>query len=112
MSDFGNRLKNLRKSLGYSQEVLASKVGSTKRTISYYESESDNPPAKLLVSLAEVLNVSVSVLLGTEEPKYDQRTIDAKFWPKWEKLTSDDKKVITTMTDSLIEKNELLSRAN
>jgi transcriptional regulator with XRE-family HTH domain len=109
MSEFGNRLKKMRVSLGYSQTSLAEKIGATKRQISYYECESSRLPAELLPKLAQALKVSVNVLLGTEEPKDDGRTVDAKFWPKWEQLTAEDKKIIIKLTDSLIVKNKLVS---
>ena len=104
MSSFGERLKKLRKNLGYSQYALADKVGSSRRVIRYYECEATRPPADLLPQLAEALQVSVNVLLGTEEPKTDQRTVDAKFWPKWEKLTDEERKVVTKMVDTLLNK--------
>jgi len=109
MSLFGERLKELRKSLGYTQYSLADKVGVSRRIIRYYECEASRAPADLLPKLAEALNVPVSVLLGTEDPKNDRRTVDAKFWPKWDQLSAEDKKAVTKIVDALIEKNELIA---
>ena len=105
MSDFGIRLKKYRKALGYSQYTLAEKLGVSRRTIKYYECEAKNAPAQLLTVLSQTLQVSVNVLLGTEEPKLDGRTIDSKFWPKWEKLSFEDRKVLNKMADALINKS-------
>ena len=105
---FGDRLRRYRKRLGYSQTALAEKVGVTRRIIHYYETESKRHPGDLLPKLAESLQVSVAALLGAEENKPDGRTIDAKFWPKWEQLTPEDRKVVAKVADSLIEKNKLL----
>lgn len=102
MSSFGNRLKKLRKALGYTQYSLADRVGVSRRIIRYYECESSRPPADLLPKLADALKVSVSVLLGTEDPKTDGRTIDAKFWPKWERLSEEQKKAVTKVVDTFI----------
>jgi len=102
MDNFGRNLKKLRKARGFSQRLLAEKIGSTRRTIDYYEREAGHPPGKILSVLADALDVSVNVLLGTEPFKQDMRTIDSKFWPKWQKLPEEDKKTISKLTDSLL----------
>lgn len=61
---FGERLAQLRKSAGYTQEQLASELGISRRRIAYYEAESDHPPANLLADLARVLNVPIEQFLG------------------------------------------------
>lgn len=109
---FGKRLSRLRKRMGYSQAALAERIDTTRRIICYYECEADRPPVELLPRLAEVLQVSVDTLLGTIEPKQDGRTIDSKFWPKWEQLAPEDKKVISKMADTLLEKNRRLVEAS
>lgn len=63
-SGFGARLAALRKAAGYTQQQLADDIGASRRVIAYYESESEHPPANLLVDLAHALNVSVDELLG------------------------------------------------
>ena len=102
MDDFGKNLKILRKARGFSQRILAEKIETTRRTIDYYEREAGHPPGKILSSLADALEISVNVLLGREPFKQDMRTIDAKFWPKWQKLPEEDKKTISKLTDSLL----------
>lgn len=104
MDNFGNNLKKLRKARGFSQRLLAEKIGTTRRTVDYYEREAGHPPGKILSALAEELEVPVNVLLGIEPFKQDMRTIDAKFWPKWQQLPEEDKKVISKLTDSLLAK--------
>jgi transcriptional regulator with XRE-family HTH domain len=64
VTNFGKRLARLRKAAGYTQHQLADEIGSTRRKIAYYESESEHPPANLLADLARVLNVSIDELLG------------------------------------------------
>lgn len=64
VGNFGERLAQLRKGAGYTQHQLAAEIGSTRRKIAYYESESEHPPANLLADLARVLNVSIDELLG------------------------------------------------
>jgi len=102
MQNFGNKLKEIRKSLGYTQEALGEKIGVTARVIGYYESESKYPPAKILTSLAEALNTPIQELLDSNSSKLDGRTVDAKFWPKWEKLSEDQKKAVTKVVDTFL----------
>lgn len=102
---FGQRLRQIRKARGYSQGSLAKAVGTTSRVISYYERESKYPPAKLLADLSHTLKIPMEELLGTKPIKQDARTVDAKFWPKWQQLPEDDKKTISKLADSLLAAN-------
>lgn len=61
---FGQRLAQLRKTAGYTQQQLADEISATRRQIAYYEAESEHPPAGLLINLARALNVSADELLG------------------------------------------------
>jgi len=61
---FGERLVQLRKAAGYTQQQLADEIGASRRQIAYYEGESEHPPASLLIALAKALNVSTDELLG------------------------------------------------
>ena len=65
LSSFGKRLAKLRKAAGNTtQQQLVDEIGATRRKITYYEPESQHPPANLLVDLAKALNVSSDELLG------------------------------------------------
>lgn len=66
LSSFGKRLAKLRKAADYTLQQLADEIGVTRRMIAYYESESQHPPANMLVDLAKALNVSADALLGIE----------------------------------------------
>ena len=61
----GTNLQYLRRlSLNMTQEDLAEKLGVSRQTVSKWEKGLSVPDAELLTKLAEVLNVSVSDLLG------------------------------------------------
>ncbi len=63
-------LQALRKAKGLSQEELAEKLHVVRQTISKWEKGLSVPDADLLIRLAEVLNTSVSTLLGASvEPE-------------------------------------------
>lgn len=61
---FSENLKTLRKQKGLSQEELAIRLHVVRQTISKWEKGLSVPDADLLQRLAEILEVSVSQLLG------------------------------------------------
>lgn len=61
---FGENLKTLRKQKGFSQEELATRLHVVRQTISKWEKNLSVPNADTLIRLAEILEVSVSELLG------------------------------------------------
>lgn len=72
-------IKNLRKQKGYSQETLAQELNVVRQTVSKWEKGYSVPDAVMLEKLAELLEVSVSDLLGgvstDAEPKADIKRI-------------------------------------
>lgn len=63
---FGENLKTLRKQKVFSQEELATRLHVVRQTISKWEKNLSVPDADTLIRLAEVLEVSVSELLGAK----------------------------------------------
>ena len=63
---FSKNLKPLRKQKGFSQEELASRLHVVRQTISNWEKNLSVPDADTLIRLAEILEVSVSELLGSK----------------------------------------------
>lgn len=57
-------IKAIRKSKGLSQEELAVKINVVRQTISKWEQGLSVPDAEMLVTLSEVLETPVSILLG------------------------------------------------
>ena len=57
-------IKAIRKSKGLSQEELAIKLNVVRQTISKWENGLSVPDSDLLISLSEVLETPVSILLG------------------------------------------------
>ena len=76
---FNENLKRLRKEKGVSQEELAVKLNVVRQTISKWEKGLSVPDAQLLISLPEILETPVSVLLGetieSKESVSDKNTI-------------------------------------
>ncbi len=63
---FSENLKTLRKQKGFSQEELASKLHVVRQTVSKWEKNLSVPDADMLVRLADVLDVTVTELLGAK----------------------------------------------
>lgn len=57
-------IKTIRKSKGLSQEELAVKLNVVRQTISKWEQGLSVPDSEMLISISEVLETPVSVLLG------------------------------------------------
>ena len=61
---FGKRLKELRKSNGYTIEQFADMVGISKSTLGYYENDKRMPDIEILARIADTLNVNADYLIG------------------------------------------------
>ena len=60
----GERLYDLRKDAGLTQEALAKILNTTKHAISKYECEQAEPPDTMKILIAKHFHVSVDYLLG------------------------------------------------
>jgi putative transcriptional regulator len=63
---FSENLKTLRKAKGLSQEELAIRLNVVRQTISKWEKGLSVPDADLLIRIADIVEVSVSELLGAK----------------------------------------------
>lgn len=73
---FSENLKQLRKQKGLTQEELAARLHVVRQTISKWEQGLSVPDADLLLKLAEILEVSVTRLLGQAvEERMDQNEL-------------------------------------
>ena len=74
--EIANRLVELRKKNGYSQEELAEKIGISRQAVSKWERAESSPDTDNLIALSRLYQVSLDELLGTgatapplQEPK-------------------------------------------
>lgn len=69
--NLGEKISELRKKAGFSQEKLAEIIGVSRQAVTKWESGNANPDTENLVRLSEVFNVSLDELCGkdTEKPK-------------------------------------------
>ncbi len=64
MQYFGERLRQLRRARGMTQQELAQKLNMTKASVSAYETSGKYPSVEVLRKLAELFRVSADYLLG------------------------------------------------
>lgn len=57
-----NRIKEIRKRKGYTQEELANNVNVTRQTINAIENQKYNPTLELAIKLSKLLKTSVEEL--------------------------------------------------
>lgn len=68
-SQFGEKLKQLRKSRGLTQKELGAKVGLSKAVVSKYENDLGYPSLDVIVKIASFFNVTTDYLLGAKQGK-------------------------------------------
>jgi len=66
--EIANRLVELRKKSGFSQEQLADKLGLSRQAVSKWERAEASPDTDNLICLAKLYGVSLDDLLNTDQP--------------------------------------------
>lgn len=101
---FGEKVKNLRETRGYSQEELAHLVGfETRGAISKLERGVVDPPRTMLVKLAKALNVSPIIFFEGFEKDFSKSPM-MEFVPYLEKASGEELAVIRKILDMPKEK--------
>ena len=119
-------IKHFRKAKGISQEEMAVKLNVVRQTISKWENGLSVPDADVLIHMAELLDVSVSSLLGIETDSSDNLNLSEKLERLNEQLAKKNRREklvmqagkkrglilflsIAAMLIALIVKNEIVS---
>ena len=76
MADFKDRLQELRKAQGWTQDELAQKMKISRSTIGMYEQGTRKPDFEILDDLADLFDVSFDYMLGKSDtlshyPRHD-----------------------------------------
>lgn len=66
----GVRIQELRIALGWSQVVLAKRLGVAKQTVSNWENGNIQPSIEMLVRLSKLFGVTTDYLLGLDDVKH------------------------------------------
>ena len=108
---FGQRLAELRKARGFTQQEFADEVGISRRMVAYYEGQSQHPPTTHLPVMARVLKLSTDELLGTTTVKQrPARGGDSRLQRRLqqiEKLDVPERRQILQLIDTFIEHGQL-----
>ncbi|MGM0239440.1 helix-turn-helix domain-containing protein [Enterococcus sp. AZ103] len=64
-----NRIKSLRKEMGWTQNDLATKINVSQQTIGSWEVGRAEPNSEVLIKLSELFGVTVDYLLGKTDKK-------------------------------------------
>ena len=69
--EIANRLVQLRKEKGFSQESLAEQLGISRQAVSKWERAESSPDTSNLILLAKLYGVSLDELLDTDQEKFE-----------------------------------------
>lgn len=72
---FGERLMQIRKSKGWSQEELAEKLGTKGPAVGRYERGTAKPTIEVAGKIARILGVSLDYLVGNSDQQLDSPTL-------------------------------------
>ena len=65
---FGRRLAELRRARGLSQQQLAERLATSRKTVDYYERRAGNPSLEVISRVAGALGVSPADIIGDAAP--------------------------------------------
>jgi len=97
---FAQRLSEVRKKRGLSQEEVAKKLGTQAPAIGRYERGVAKPTIDVASRLANILGVSLDYLVGNTDSELDVETI--KRIQDIDKLPDDDKKTVFNLLDAFL----------
>lgn len=78
----GNNIRQLRQERGYSQKELAKVLNITPSCLCKYETDKAQIPPETLISIADVLNVSLDYLFGRNKLIFDYNTLNENYISK------------------------------
>lgn len=98
-----NRIKEVRQSVGITEEKLASEIGIDLETLSKFESWEEEPTTKQYIKISEVTGKSITYIMGysiKDETEDTRRIIDSIFTdlssyeddnkePEWESISAE-----------------------
>jgi transcriptional regulator with XRE-family HTH domain len=107
----GQRIKELRKLRGWTQKDLADKLGLNFSHLNKYEGGWNVPPIEKLISIAEVLDVTVDFLLtgnaSEDKPLHNTRLLER--FRALEGAPHEDKETVIKLIDALIVRQKVES---
>jgi transcriptional regulator with XRE-family HTH domain len=112
-TNFGDKLKKLRKDAGWSQNDLGSKIEIHGRHIGKYETGRALPNSETIMKIADVFKVSIDYLLKDEiksNTDIQTKSMDKGLLQQFQELqnmTDEDKMIVCTLIDAFIKKKQV-----
>jgi transcriptional regulator with XRE-family HTH domain len=106
-SKIGAHVAALRKQAGLSQAQLAQLIGMPQRTLSYYEREASDIPAKLAKDLAKVFGVTVAQVLDEDSAAKAKRGPKSKIERQLDavkQLPKSEQQFVSKLLDNILTK--------
>lgn len=108
-ADFPAKLKELRKSRGWSQGQLAKKIDADLQRISKYERGVIWPTMELMVKLAKVFDVSIDFLIRNDQNTAVTKIRNQKLLNQLEainNLPQEDQETVVSFLDAFIKRRK------
>ncbi len=106
MNSLGDRIKELRKQKGWSQNELSQQAGVSYAQLSRYEIKGSQPPAEVLNKLANALDTTVDFLINGDTNEKAKSTLkDAELLQQFkavEQMDDDERNVIKKVIGAFI----------
>lgn len=111
----GERIKMLRERNGYTQTVLARKLGLSRASVNAWEMGINSPSTQYLIQLAKLLNVSTDFILCIDNEQKDHLDMTvlteeqkAMFRTLWNQCRKYNETVKILVEDGLVQRGEEL----
>jgi transcriptional regulator with XRE-family HTH domain len=108
-ADFPTKLRDLRKSRGWSQGQLAQKIGADLQRVSKYERGVIWPTMELMVSIAKVFDVTVDFLIRDDKNAAIGKIKNQELLNQLEQindLPEEDQKTVVSFLDAFIKRRK------
>jgi transcriptional regulator with XRE-family HTH domain len=111
MNSLGDRIKEIRKQKGWSQNELSQKAGVSYAQLSRYEIKGSQPPAEVLNKLADALDTTVDYLINGDTNEKAKSTLkDAELLQQFkavEQMNDDDRSVIKKVIGAFVTQSKI-----
>lgn len=109
-----NRIRQLRKEFGFTQQDLADKLNCSKSIIGLYENELRKPSIEVLLSLSRIFDCNIDYLLGVSDIRsiLDLDDMDIAFSNGIKGLNDENKETLKNIMKGLLLKQNMEEQNN
>ena len=104
---FGQKILEIRKKRGVTQQELGKAIGVDKRVISKYENGQTVPSVKVALEIATALNVSLDYLMGSDKALFIDDNEIIQLLRDYNSLTEEVKTTVKNMLRALNSYNKV-----